>query len=364
LHVDAGPGDEVAVAVPELAPPIDECEYLLTISFTLKEPTSWARVEHEVAWDQFVLQPAKLALHYLPPVLQDRPLKVAETALKLTISAGATSFAFDKARGRLAQWTVDGRPMLAEPAQLGFWRAPTDNDAPVDAKHWRWFGVDTMLERMASFTVSQTETQITFRVQSRWAPAVTAWALQCQTTYTVYATGKLRVHVNSEPEGVPPDTLPRIGLDLLLVAGFNDVQWHGLEGESYPDSSEGSRVGLWSSTVDDLFFAYEKPQACGNRHETRWLMLEQKPGYFVSGRRLQCVMPSQMFDFTASHYTVAAIEAAKHPFELKKMEETILSLNAGVHGLGSGSCGPGVADKYKLKTQPMRFTIDLTASLF
>ncbi|ORY79959.1 glycosyl hydrolases family 2, TIM barrel domain-domain-containing protein [Protomyces lactucae-debilis] len=363
LDVEAGPGEMVKLPLPELAPPTDTCEYLLTVSFTLKKATPWAKTGYEIAWEQFVLQPTKLALLNEPEAV-NRKLQVTETPLKITVTAGPSIFEFDKVKGRFAQWQFDGKPMLAQPAHLGFWRAPTDNDNPEDAKHWRWFGVDTMLERLAELTTTQTDTEITIKIRSRWASAVTAWGLECQTTFAVFDSGKLQVNFKLQPEGPVPKTMPRIGLDLLLVPGFSDVQWHGLEGESYPDSFEASRIGFFSSTVDDLFTNYEKPQACGNRHKTRWLVISQKPGYFVSGRRIECAMTTQMFDFTASHYTDEAFEMAKHPFELKKMEETLLSLNAAVHGLGTGSCGPGVGDPYKLKTVPIQFTIELNASIF
>ena len=57
------------------------------------------------------------------------------------------------------------------------------------------------------------------------------------------------------------------------------------------------------------------------------------------------------FDFSALHYTTADLEQATHPTELKGTEDVVLRFDAAHHGLGTGSCGPGVQEKYKLKIE-------------
>jgi beta-galactosidase len=69
----------------------------------------------------------------------------------------------------------------------------------------------------------------------------------------------------------------------------------------------------------------------------------------------------KLFDFNASHYRVADVEAASHPYALheKKTENVVLRLDAAHHGLGSGSCGPKTRDEYALLTKEFEFEVFL-----
>jgi beta-galactosidase len=67
----------------------------------------------------------------------------------------------------------------------------------------------------------------------------------------------------------------------------------------------------------------------------------------------------KLFDFQVSHYRMRDVEAAGHPFELrrKKKEEVVLRLDAEHHGLGSGSCGPRTLDEYSLLMSKFEFEV-------
>ena len=52
---------------------------------------------------------------------------------------------------------------------------------------------------------------------------------------------------------------------------MNDVTWYGRgPGENYIDRNRGSLVGLYTSTAEDMYFPYVRPQENGHRSDTRW----------------------------------------------------------------------------------------------
>ena len=69
----------------------------------------------------------------------------------------------------------------------------------------------------------------------------------------------------------------------------------------------------------------------------------------------------KLFDFNASHYRVLDVEAANHPYELrrKKTENAVIRLDAAHHGLGTGSCGPKTRDEYALRCEEFEFEVVL-----
>ena len=63
-------------------------------------------------------------------------------------------------------------------------------------------------------------------------------------------------------------------------------------------------------------------------------------------RRIE--VTGRSFTFHVSHYSQEQLEAAKHNFELEKENKTFLSIDGRMSGLGSGSCGPFLMEKYQV----------------
>jgi len=174
------------------------------------------------------------------------------------------------------------------------------------------------------------------------------------TVYTVYGSGDILVDVHLAPlvEGLP--FLPRFGLELVVPAGFEQVEWFGRgPHETYSDRQEGARVGLYSSSVDDQFVPYVVPEENGNKTEVRWASLTAPDGAGL------LAVGSPWFEFSALHYSTEDLDRSRHPHELTRLDETVWHLDFAQSGLGSASCGPGRLEKYQLKAGEMRFSLRL-----
>ncbi|KAN0101691.1 hypothetical protein V8E51_012201 [Hyaloscypha variabilis] len=50
--------------------------------------------------------------------------------------------------------------------------------------------------------------------------------------------------------------------------------------------------------------------------------------------------------FQLSIFTAADLAKARHPAGLRRLDEVLLRFDAAHSGVGTGSCGPGVLEKY------------------
>jgi beta-galactosidase len=97
--------------------------------------------------------------------------------------------------------------------------------------------------------------------------------------------------------------------------------------------------------VDEQYVPYVRPQENGNKEEVRWMTLTDGFGFGF------CVTESEPFAMSALHFTAADLASVKHAYELKPRAEVILSLDVKQCGLGNGSCGPGVLERYAVPAE-------------
>jgi beta-galactosidase/evolved beta-galactosidase subunit alpha len=250
-----------------------------------------------------------------------------------------------------------GTDLLRLGPRLVFWRATTDNDRGGwqrrDADEWRKTGLDRLQHRVDSFEWSELGVGAArVVVRTRIAPPSLSLGIDAEYVYTVHGSGDVLLEVHGTPRGALPPTLPRIGLQLSLPRSLDRVRWYGTgPGESYPDSRQAVRIGLFSSCVDDLETPYVFPQENGKRSDARWVACTD-----LRGLGLMAV-GQPLVDFSAHRNTPEEYEAARHTVDLVPRDEVVLILDHRQNGLGTASCGPGVLPVHQLKPQEFRFAV-------
>ncbi|WP_067029961.1 glycoside hydrolase family 2 TIM barrel-domain containing protein [Streptomyces dysideae] len=372
---DLGPGERTEIPLPLLRTGTDdvsEGESWLTVRAELAKPTAWAPEGHVVAWGQIPLpsdgEPARATL--------DASLLAAD-ATGARIALGPARF--DRNTGRLlglGDHEFDG-------PRLDLWRAPTDNDlawSQRDAAYWKARGLDRLRHRTVS--VQPDEEGLTVVVRS----AAAATDCGYLTTYRWETDEhRLRVHVHTEPVGhwpqredvfgepmvdadLPPEeyaellrrdkapSLARIGLHWELPGEWSRVSWFGAgPGESYPDSRQAARVGLFRASVEELQTPYVRPQDNGNRSDVRWAEVVDDEG---AGLRIE---GAELFNLAARRWSDRHLAEARHGTDLSAGPAIHLHTDHVVQGVGSGAVGPGVLPRYRLEVRPADFTLVLTA---
>jgi len=357
--LDIGPLSSKNVTIPFTRPSLRAGSvYHLDIDFRLKVDASWAKAGHSVAHYQFE---ANLGTPASPKIDVAKLPKLSVTQANglVNLSGQGFSAVFDTKKGTLTGYSLGTTQLIKEGPIPNFWRAPTDNDGGRRGcgvqQEWRAHGLHALMTRIDSVELTRPAgNEAVVTVRARLGGPVVKAGIDVTYTYTVLASGEVRLVFSGAPSGEWQTIWPRIGVALRLPADLERVQWYGLgPGESYCDSKDGVRLGHWSATVDDLFFNYVFPQENGNRTDTRWGALADAYG------RGMLVSAARPFDFSAHRYDVMDLTRADHTADLVPREWISLNLDLAQTGLGSNSCGPRAWPEYELKPQPFAFDIRL-----
>jgi beta-galactosidase len=274
--------------------PVGDAEWV-TFRFRLRRATEWAPAGHEVAWEQITLR-----------------------------SGPARS----RARGRATAWEGFD-DLVLEPPRLQLWRAATDND-----------GLRLMPERAAGPLPRWLELGL-----DRGIPDGVVHRQSFRRLEDASVLVENDVELPAELRDVP-----RIGVVLLLAPGLEWLEWEGLgPWENYSDRQASALLGTWRSTVAEEHVPYVMPQEHGHHGDVRRLAVTDE-----HGRGLE-VLGRPTIGFGASHFTADDLWRARHTSDLDPRAETILSLDHAQRGLGTASCGPDTAERYRLLEPSYRF---------
>lgn len=352
---ELNPGQTGDVLIPYTLPsPAPGAEYQLNLSFTRKTSAAWADAGFEMAFLQLPL-PVK-TLPIVAIKLSTLPaLKMAATSRNILLSGEDFSLNFDRHEGTINRWQSAGIDLLLAGPRVQLWKAPVDNERPflnewqqAGYHHltWETHAMDFRATHPAAFTVEidgllhTYGNKVRFRVQQRW---------------TVYSSADVLLTTTITPEEAQVcPTLPRIGLELVLPAEFEQYNWFGLgPHECYPDRRHSGRLDVYQSTVTEEFVSYVTPQHHGEKLDARWTTLTdlRGNGLFVGGQ--------PTIHVNASHYTQAMLEQARHMHDLQPVEATILQLDHAINGVGNGTLAPATLPAYRIPAAPVTFTVRL-----
>jgi beta-galactosidase len=359
------PGESVNAKIPvkKINHPKSGSEFWLRVSVTTTADSLWSKTGYEIGWQQMQLQVKSPALSKKEPV-QGAPIQCQHEGDQVIISGNNFSAGFSRSAGTLISLNYGGHELLAQSNHdlcgpiLQFYRAPTDNDKGFGhwlAADWRDAGLDQPTRHVDSFNVTQpcpNEVQI----QTVATTSGFNGSYKLQSTWTIHGDCTIDMGNDFIPFGHLPETMPRIGIVMRLAAPFENFRWYGLgPWENYADRKESADMGVWSSTVNDQYVPYVRPQENGNKEDVRWLSLKD-----ADGHGLLVQDEGDPIAASALHFTVNDLTAVRHSYELNPRLEVILSLDAKQCGLGNSSCGPGVLKRYAVP--PISYSLKLRFS--
>ncbi len=289
LDTPAGQSERVTLPLPKVD--LSSAEYLITVNARLKEAQALLDKGHEVAAEQFALSDWSFARF---EGMADDDFTVDESGDRIVVSGEGFAVSFSKATGAFESYQLDGMELLKEGLKPNFWRAPTDNDfgfkMPVERKQWREASEE---QKLLDVSVSEENEAITVNSVYR-LPSVKG---EVTVTYAINAQGEMEVSTSLKGVSKKLPSLPRFGVNLILQDALENVTWYGRGPvENYQDRNTGSFVGQYSAAVEDLYFAYARPQENGYRTDTRWIRFEDKNGYGLAFEA-----SSDLLGFSAHH---------------------------------------------------------------
>ena len=140
----------------------------------------------------------------------------------------------------------------------------------------------------------------------------------------------------------PLDML-QIGLTLELDGRYHRVRYYGMgEMESYSDFHAQDVMGIYETDASTMAVPYIKPQESGNRSGVRWAEVTDD-----SGAGLRIAALEQPLNFKAVDIDETQLRRAGHREDVTHQDHTVLHINGFMRGIGSASCGPDTAERYK-----------------
>lgn len=333
-------------------------EYVVTVSFVLKEDTRWAKQGHEVAFGQGIVEITK------EETACELPITVVHGVYNIGVKGEQFEVLFDKGGKGLVSYVYCGREMIEAIPKPNFWRAPTDNDngnqMPYRYAQWKTASL-YQISNVRGFDkpnpeVTEQENAITVTYTYHLP---TTPASHCQVAYTVTGDGKVSTTLTYDvpkelQENKEAPGIPEFGMIFKLDADYENLTWYGLGlSETYCDRERGGKLGIYQNKVSDNLAEYLVPQECGNHTQVRWARVtdNQGRGMEFSGKALS---------FSALPYTPHELENAMHVYELPPVYYTVVKVSLQQMGVaGDDSWGARTHDEYLLDvSKPLSLTFD------
>lgn len=331
----------------------DAGEYVVTVSFVLKEDTLWAQRGHEVAFGQGIYEIEAPQQRKAPSYM-----KVTDGTYNLGIKGEHFEVLFDKGGKGLVSYVYGGREMIKAIPKPNFWRAPTDNDngnqMPFRYAQWKLAsmyqlnGIPGSKEPNPVIVQDADKVTVTYTYYLPTTPESS-----CEVAYTVTGDGTVHTALSyNPPKGI--HDMPEFGMLFKFDADYENLTWYGYgPAETYCDRERGGKLGIHHNKVADNIAQYLVPQECGNHTHVRKASVTDNLGRGIefSGKELS---------FSALPYTPHELENAMHSYELPPVYYTVVRVALQQMGVaGDDSWGARTHDEYLIDvTRPLKLEFD------
>ena len=326
----------------------DAGEYVVTVSFVLKEDTLWAQRGHEVAFGQGIYEIEAPRQRKVQSYM-----KVTDGTYNLGIKGEHFEVLFDKGGKGLVSYVYGGREMIKAIPKPNFWRAPTDNDngnqMPFRYAQWKLASMYQLNGIPGSKEPNPVIVQETDKVTVTYTYYLpTTPESSCEVAYTVTGDGTVHTALSYDPPKGIHD-MPEFGMLFKFDADYENLTWYGYgPAETYCDRERGGKLGIHHNKVADNIAQYLVPQECGNHTHVRRASVTDNLGRGMefSGKELS---------FSALPYTPHELENAMHSYELPPVYYTVVRVALQQMGVaGDDSWGARTHEEYLIDvTRPL-----------
>ncbi len=343
--IDIKPGEKKVIDL-ELGK-VSSNECYLNLQIRVKEDTAWCESGYVIAEEQFVINEFENVYDQLEA---DESLLVDDTYGALRVIGEEFSVRFEKReRHQLSSIKINGEEILSAPMRLNFWRALTDNDRGNRMGSrlgcWRDAGDTPGIYNNTSWAIQSYKILDDGKkiVVISSATIHTQPESKAQVIYTITSKG-MEIEMQFYPEDELPE-IPEISVLFELPKEFENVSYlgNGPE-ENYIDRCNGTKIGVYNTTVNDMYVDYLKPQECGNRTGVRYATIS-------SDKRVFTIVSEPVMELNVCHYLPKELENAWHKKDLPPYDKTVVRCIARQQGVGGyDSWGAHCNEIYKNKS--------------
>jgi beta-galactosidase len=372
LDLDVKALERKNIIIPYSKPNIKEGkEYRLNISSCLRKKELWADKGFEVSWEQFEF---KEWFRNNGDISKSKDKVSLSTDTDTFIVLGKDfTYKFNGKSGELISMNFNGKEILDSPLKLNVWRAPIANELDswnsFTYKNTNWKGeygnkITTEYYSNGIHNLKQFPLEVRadeaggdvyiyvreivllnggtmeFAQLDKYIGGTKYNGFENIYEYKINGDGIINIHHTFLPQGAMPQFLPRVGLTMKLKGTLNHVEWYGRGSqENYPDRKSGYKIGVYKSTVKDMYEPYLQPQDHGLRTDNRWIKIldDNQKGLMIS--------MDKYFNFSTSNYSSENLTKAAYTYQLK--EENAVTVNLDYSTTGLGCTARGILNAYR-----------------
>ena len=222
-----------------------------------------------------------------------------------------------------------GKLVFSEPLKVNIFRAYIDNDRNI-RNEWRNY------ENAGQIAYEIKKLDNAVKVVGKMCRNCFAPILNFTIEYTFYDDA-VDVELNYAVADYV-SYLPRIGLKFALPGRMEDKFIYKGYGphESYIDKHIGDEYGEYESTAQKEYFRYVRPQESGSHCGSTEVEFDDIK-----------ITAENPFSFSVIPYSAEMLALSAHDFELPETDSVYVSLDVAMSGVGTNSCGPELAQKYR-----------------
>ena len=312
-------------------------EWLLNVSYKLKNREGLLPAGHEVAKDQLTLNPYKAPELKLANATQTNVETTLPTIIDndhnyLIVNGCGFQAEFNRENGLLTRYAVKDQEMIVDGEALkpNFWRAPTDNDygAGLQRKYAAWKN-----PKMKLTGLNQRMEEGLAVVEATYElPDVSA---KLAMTYRINNEGAILVTEQmTADKSAKVSNMFRFGMQMPMPKCFSQIEYYGRGPvENYIDRKSTTNLGIYRQTVDEQFYSYIRPQENGTKSDIRWWRLFNQAGNGLE------VVAAEPFSASALHYTMESLDDGdrkdqRHSPEVEEANLTNFLFDKAQMGLG------------------------------
>ena len=311
-------------------------EAYIRFIFTAKRKTLFWEQGYEVCFDQVKICD-EAADTKRGSVAGD--VKIADEPLSVAVSAGDITYHFSKRRSEFDSICANGKELLDRPISFNFFRAPVDND--VMKGDWYRAHLNDYTVKNYGVSVNKTEDGAEISLRQSFGWSIHQPFAYMDVVYTISPEGSLNIKCSVETSN-KVTFLPRFGIRLFMPERFSRVEYFGYGPyESYIDKRQASYMGRFTADISEMHEDYIRPQENSSHCGCRFMTISD-------GETEVRFTAPEKFSFNASQYTQEELSGKRHNFELEKCGSSVVCVDYKMAGVGSNSCGPALAEKYRL----------------
>lgn len=339
-------------------------EILLNIYFKQKKAECLIAAGQSVAKAQLCIRKARFSELHLQNVLGSNekafaPVLDTNDRSRLIVNGRDWRIEFKRTSGYLCHYEVKDISMIKDNGLLtpNFWRAGTDNDygARLQMKYKVW---KSPVIKLVKFDASVDNDFAVVKAEYEMPEVKAILYLE----YIINNEGIIEVTQKMTTDSGAKDipNMYRFGMQLQMPYAMEHSTYYGRGPiENYSDRNNSTFIGIYSSSADEQFYPYIRPQENGGKSDVRWWRQTTLGGY-----GLEFISDAPFF-VSALHYSIESLDngdrkSQMHSPEVKPVDYTNICIDKVQAGLACvDSWGSIPLEPYQVKYGNYEFSFIL-----